>query len=299
MMRLYLLGTVLLVLAVGVTSFWLLERTTGRQIDALVVNQMQEFRVRFLERLSASAQAEGAEGPAEAASASPTEPGQLEEIALQILERQRVPSAWRVWSVTDSAILVEVGETDLLGSSVPAMTPRGRMHVAEGNRRWRTEDLSLDLVAGVVVDASTLLEDLRRYQLLAGALMALAAAVSLGLGAYMVQGMTRMLRRVSASARAVQEPTREVVELDLPDAPDEIRDVVDALRGLFDRVRAEADRSPCSTPAWPTSCAHRSRTWSARPRWPCSPRARAPSTARCSSPTWTSCATWATRSTTW
>jgi signal transduction histidine kinase len=245
MMRLYLVGTTLLLVAVGVTSFWLLERSTERQLDVLTVNQIQEFRLRVAERISAQDLSAGDEESAEAAAVSPTDPSQLEQMAREILARQSVPTAWRVWSIDDRAILVEAGRLDLLTPSAPSRDEAafGVTHEAEDNRRWRTEEIPHGLLVGVVLDASEQLEALRRYQVLAGALMVLAAMVSLALGAYMVQRMRRMLRRVAESARAVQEPTREVVELDLPDAPDEIRDVVDALRELFGRVRAEADRS--------------------------------------------------------
>lgn len=242
MMRLYLLGTTLLVLAVGATSYWLLERSTESQLDALTISQIQEFRIRF-ERRVRDLQEASASAPAGVTSVSPTEPAQLEAIADDVSARLETPLAWRVWSLDDGAIVVEAGDDDLLTPDAPAREPIGRMLTVDGSRRWRTEELSHGLLLGLVLDGSTELATLRNYQVLAGALMLLAAMVSLALGAYMVQRMTRMLRRVADSARAVHEPASQTVELELPDAPDEIRDVVDALRELFTRVRTEADRS--------------------------------------------------------
>jgi signal transduction histidine kinase len=244
MMRLYLLGTALLLGAVGTTSFWLLARTTESQLDALTTSQIKEFRLEFERRLraqqEASAGAQGAEG--EPSSSTP-DAAVVQDVADRIAQRGGLPTAWRVWSLDDGVVLVEIDGGKLLDERFPATEPAGVTGLLDSGRRWRTEPLTQGLAVGVVVDGSGPIGELRHYQALAGALMLVVAMVSLALGAYMIQRMTSMLRRVAESARAVREPTTEQVELELSDAPDEIRDVVDALRDLFQRVRAEADRS--------------------------------------------------------
>ena len=245
MMRLYLLGTALLLGAVGTTSFWLLARTTESQLDALTTSQIKEFRLEY-ER-SARTRQEGV--ASEQGSTTPDAPApfvladEISRIAGQLERRGGLPTGWRAWSLDDGAVLVEVDTGNLLDPRFPAIQPAGVTGLLDHGRRWRTEPLAQGLALGVVVDGSGPIGELRHYQALAGALMLIVAMVSLALGAYMIQRMTSLLRRVSESARAVREPTTEPVELELADAPDEIRDVVDALRDLFRRVRLEADRS--------------------------------------------------------
>jgi two-component system heavy metal sensor histidine kinase CusS len=245
MMRLYLLGTALLLGAVGTTSFWLLARTTESQLDALTTSQIKEFRLDYERRLRA--QQESVAAAEASATQTPPTPTPLatevEEIAVALRGRGGPPAAWRVWNLDNGDIVVEFDQGELLDERSPAIEPAGQTARLDRGRRWRTEPLAQGLALGVVVDGSGPIGELRHYQALAGALMLVVAMVSLALGAYMIQRMTSLLRRVAESARAVHEPTSEPVELELTDAPDEIRDVVDALRDLFRRVRAEADRS--------------------------------------------------------
>ena len=244
MTRLYLVTTVVLVAVVSATSFFMLERSTQSELDALVVSYIKAYRLEY-EKLLRDKRA--APVPAEGAPAGEVQvvlaPEDFKSIASSLSRSLDLPCAWRVWDVDKGSVFDQSGRIDLLRSDAPSQDPVGQTFKLPGGLRWRTEPLSSGNAVGLMLDGSQQIGDLRQYQVLAGALMVLAAMVSLSLGAYMTQRMSRMLRRVADSARAVRDPTREVVELEVQDAPDEIRDVVAALRHLFGSVRIESERS--------------------------------------------------------
>lgn len=245
MMRLYLVGTVVMLVIVGLTGYLLLGIVTRRALDEVTARQVKVFRVEYEKLLREMQETPPAEEglPAQGPRPLVVEPRELELITVEIASRLQLPSAWRVWTVEDGAVMLEAGRLDLLAPQAPALEPLSTTRALETGQHWRSEPLSHGLVVGIVVDGSEMIDELHGYQFLAGAPMVLAAMASLGLGAYMIQRMTSMLRRVAASARAIREPTAETVELEVTDAPDEIREVVEALRELFGKVRAEADRN--------------------------------------------------------
>jgi two-component system, OmpR family, heavy metal sensor histidine kinase CusS len=240
MTRLYLLSTVLLVLAVSATSFWFLERSVQSELDALTVSQMKEYRVEYEKSVrNIKEDAPPAEGEPAIALTKET----LQSIAREVTRRQRHPTAWRVWNVNWNQVIDEAGRMDLLSPEFPALSPTNLTLRMPRGMRSRTELLSHGLIVGLVLDGSEQIAVLREYQTFAGALLVLAALLSLSLGVYMIRRMSRMLRTVADRARAVREPTSQTVELEDADAPDEIREVVAALRQLFATVRAESENS--------------------------------------------------------
>jgi signal transduction histidine kinase len=224
----------------------MLERSTQSELDALAVSYVKAYRLEY-EKLLRDKRPQTV--PAEGAPAGETPivlaPEDFKKIASSLADTLELPCAWRVWDIDLGNVFDQSGRTDLLRSDAPLLDDANtnRTFTLPGGLRWRTEPLSSGFALGLMLDGSQQIGELRQYQVLAGALMVLAAMLSLSLGAYMTQRMSRMLRRVADSARAVRDPTREVVEMEVADAPDEIRDVVDALRRLFGSVRTESERS--------------------------------------------------------
>lgn len=236
MTRLYLLTTTILVLGVSTTSFWFLERSVERELDALTVSTIKEYRLEYEKRLRIFKEAD----PSFEAGDIPSETWQT--IAREI----SVPPdlcGWRVWKIDWNRVVSEAGNAELLSEEFPRLSPSpGTLHLEDG-RRTRTELLSHGFAVGVMLDGSERIAVLRRYETFAAVLLAVAALVSLGLGVYMILRMSRMLRAVAERARSVRDPTGATVEFEDEDAPNEIRDVVEALRQLFSTVRAESERS--------------------------------------------------------
>lgn len=246
MMRLYVVSTTLLVLGLSVTSYLFLEGSVASELDAWTDSQLTEFRIEFEKRQTAAGELASSDAPA-----VPIDSAMLKEIAETVTRRQRNPLAWRIWEVNWGRVKGEFGATELLTEEYPAIEPINRTRREAGALRWRSELLSKGLTVGVVLDGSEQIAELRRYQTFAAGLGVLAALVSFVVGAFMTQRMSKLLRNVAKRARGAHMPQVGVDEeaashdfdIDVEDAPDEIREVVEALRQLFSNIRAESERS--------------------------------------------------------
>ncbi len=243
MTRLFLVSATLLVVAVSAISFLFLERSVKSELDALTVSQIKEFRVEFEKKVRNLKEEPPPGRPEETPTAIVLDNATLEEIAGAVTRRQRLPVAWRVWNVNWDRVAGEFGRTELLTQDYPVLEPlNSTVRPAQG-LRWRTEPMSHGLTVGLVLDGAEQIAVLRSFQTFATGLLVLAVLVSLALGAYMIQRVSRMLRRVAAGARAARDPTAEAVDIEVEDAPEEIRDVLDALHQLYASIRTESEKS--------------------------------------------------------
>lgn len=246
MTRLFLVSATLLVVAVSAISFLFLERSVERELDALTEGRIKEYRVEFEKAVRSLRDAPPAGGTEEAAAAPAAivvDNAKLEEIARDVSRRQPLPLAWRVWEGNWGRVVVEFGPTELLAESYPLLEPLNETVRPAQGLRWRTEPLSHGLTVGLVLDGAQQIAVLRSFQTFATGLLVLAVLVSLALGAYMILRVSRMLRRIAAGARAARDPTAEEVDIEVADAPEEIRDVLDALHQLYANIRSESEKS--------------------------------------------------------
>lgn len=151
------------------------------------------------------------------------------------------PMAWRVWKRDTGEVWGEFGRRELLTPAMPALVPLRETVVADRGLRWRTDDLSSELVVGVVIDGSSEIASLLRYGTLAGLVVVAAITLSILLGRWIVRRVTRTLAEVADSVRTSHRPgTVVLVENHRP--PTEIREVVEALAEMSERIEAEMQR---------------------------------------------------------
>lgn len=236
MTRLYLLTISLLVVVVSTTTYLFLERSVENELDAHTRTTIKEFRLAYESYLR--------DKKIDSANIdSKLDKAAWEEISDRVESTKEYPRAWRVWKVDWNRVVFESGPQELFSRDYPLLTTNSDTQSLPGGRRARTEFLSQGYAVGVVLDGSARIEVLGHYETFAAALLAIAVLITLGLGFYMIRSTSHMLRDVAARARAVRDPTSATVELEVDDAPEEIRDVVDALRELFSNVRNESERN--------------------------------------------------------
>jgi two-component system heavy metal sensor histidine kinase CusS len=112
----------------------------------------------------------------------------------------------------------------------------------EGGLRWRTEPLKADLAVSLVLDGRPHMSELRRYQWFATSVILAYGLIGAVMGLFLIQRVSKRLRRVADSARAVRELGTQVA-IDDEGAPEEIRDVSEALQELLGNIRAESERN--------------------------------------------------------
>jgi signal transduction histidine kinase len=223
-MRLYVLCTTLLVLAASLTSGFFLYQAVNGELDAIAEGQIKELRVRFQKFEQIPDQAE------------------FDKIIWQLAHKYPNQAAWRVWHVPTGKLWGTFGAKELLSDDLPAGSPMAATLRLPGWRRWRSEVLDKGLVVELVVDGAPQLSTLHRYEMFGWVLVGTSLVLGLLLGGFLFLRVSRLLRRVAESARAVRQPG-ETMTVDLGNAPDEIHDVVAALRQLLENIHSEAERS--------------------------------------------------------
>lgn len=232
-LRTALLATGLAVAVSAIGAFYL-QRSIGRELDALVREEVEEmlgrFRARPLGELPAGEIDEEFRAAAEKAVVDFSH------------DHPDIAMAWRLVDLRDRSTFWQVGATELFSD------PRelsGQLDVTReltNALRWRlqrvggTSATSSPLAIGLLLDGSKRLALIRQYGTVVLVLVVVAALLSILGGGLFGLRLARDLRRVADSVRAAGDPT-------LGDAPSELRDVVDALGETLQRIRGEQDRA--------------------------------------------------------
>lgn len=221
--RWFLTGTVLLVGAISVLSVWYLEGSVRREIASLVLEELDEVAALF-----------------------PTTDGSRQAFEALRSELQHnhpgIPMAWRIWEPEGTEPWGEFGALELLTEDAPGRGPLDTDHALAAHLRWRSKELSDGRTVSLILDGSSRVAFVRRYELYAGILLAVASALSLAFGTRFARRVSRLLRRVADGARSVRGAGEEV-RLDVEDAPEEIREVAAALREMLETVRRESEKA--------------------------------------------------------
>jgi signal transduction histidine kinase len=227
--RIFVAATTLFVLAVASVSTWYLHRTVARELDVSAENCLKDLRFRF-EQLKKSDDSLSTPDKAVAAAAE------------QVLRLSPYPVAVRTWDATWGWKDVDGGDTRLLTADRPARDRRDETIRGPDGLRWRTEALGDGYYVGIVLDGSSQIAILRRYEVFAGFLLAGSVLAGILLGSFYLRRVSHTLRHVAQSVRRVREPA-ETVEIDVRGAPDEIRDVVEALHQLLRNIQSASEQS--------------------------------------------------------
>lgn len=239
--RLFLTSTTLLAAALAATSTYYLRQSVNDELDALTVSMIKELR--FLVDRELSEVRTGLDGVTTVEFESGRlDPSTFERVARRFAETHPTPHAWRIWHMRVPKEWGDFGETSLIAADYPRTEPFGTTHRVEGGLRWRTEPLKADLAVSLVLDGRPHMSELRRYQWFATSVILAYGLIGAVMGLFLIQRVSKRLRRVADSARAVRELGTQVA-IDDEGAPEEIRDVSEALQELLGNIRAESERN--------------------------------------------------------
>jgi two-component system, OmpR family, heavy metal sensor histidine kinase CusS len=223
----FVAGTTVIVLAVSWMSHAYLRLTVDKELDLLTESRIKELRARF-----------------QSLPESEADSSAFDAIAQDIADRtSEHRMAWRVWNLAWGYIEHEAGDRTLLTADYPTQQIKfeTRSVPGEPGLRWRTEQLRNGFDIGVVLDGSSQITLVRQYEWLAALLLVWSAAGGALIGWFFLRRASDVLKRVADSARKVHGPA-EIVDVDVSNAPDEIRDVVDALHELLHNIQIATER---------------------------------------------------------
>ncbi len=216
----FTVSTLVLVLGIAGTSAWYLHKSVQRELDALLVEEIDEMVALYVN--------------------SPGGHEAFEAIAVELQEHHAInPFGWRVWDARTGEVWGRFGAKRLIRPGIPASEPRGQSFRVDGDRRWRSEEMGEDLIVGLVLDGSEQVAILRRYGIIAGSLITVSALLALLVGRQFIRRGCRMLHEIADRTR--QAGTAGTVSLTSSNLPEEMREVVDALEDLLERTRKERE----------------------------------------------------------
>jgi signal transduction histidine kinase len=160
---------------------------------------------------------------------------------LDRLARMHGPTrfAWRVHR-SDGRQL-DFGETELLADGRPGFAEANldRTVGDGGTLRWRSARMPGGDLLGIVIDGGPLLERLHLYEACGLIVVGTGVLLTFFVSTLLARRISILLGAVAQRARAVRA-AEEHVELDIPDAPREIRQVTDALAEMLENIRSES-----------------------------------------------------------
>ena len=216
-----------IVLAICGVNALFLTRSAEQQIDARIAEELEEF-VREFESSDRSLPA-------------------VEKIVASLAERPSSnPMAWRLWNTDTGAVWGEFGRTGLLTPDAPARATSTEVSALSGARRWRSVQLTDRHVVGLMLDGKKQLAMLRGFGAVSFLLAIIGGLIAFGAGAMFIRRSCRLLSSMGDKVRNVHMATG-AAELDMPDAPEEIREMVEALQHALANIRGEMDRARLMT----------------------------------------------------
>lgn len=159
--------------------------------------------------------------------------------------RPETPIAWSIWYPGGQKVWVALdNEARLLerASLSTNATDLGTVQSFDGDLRGMVMERPDGTVFGAVIDFSSRLGGLRSRFLIGGVLVVVTMICIVAAARVMLGRVSRTLRQVAEGARSVHG-TGEQMNVDLREAPDEIREIVSALQEMLANVHAEAERN--------------------------------------------------------
>ena len=202
-------------------SYWYVHRGVSREITYLASEEVEEMQVRFENLAQKTPQA-------------------FERIAAELGKSHPAnPFAWRVWRRADLSLWHQVGPEEMLAQRVPLGQPPGLTRRVARSYFWETKPLTDELQLGLLIDASEQQRILARYSVSVLIGLGLAALIATLGGSVFARRVGRQLDEVARSVRRVTDTSQEL-ELQLADAPVEIRQVAEALGVMLANIRSES-----------------------------------------------------------
>ena len=224
--KLFAITTSALVIATTLISYLYVSNSTNQRIKALLVEELDEMRDKFL-----------SVGP---------DPARLAAAAEEISANHKdTPLAWLILEHLQPSPLGPFGKPELFENSDFDTDRRLADSVQElsGDRRVMFRMLAEKPVRiDCVVDASEYLGEVRRFAVIASLLVLLTIAINFAVGRALVGRVSRTLSAVAESARHVADRGGSM-RVDIQDAPQEIHEVVAALQEMLNKAQAEAERN--------------------------------------------------------
>jgi signal transduction histidine kinase len=224
----FVLSTTIVVVGIASISDFYMQSAVNRELDVLTEARLKDLRVQY--ELAVRDEKDATRYP-----------DIFCRLADQISRSSPNPIAWRTWSAMWNWQQNDAGAKEILSDNFPRQEIKGATTSVGDGRRWRTEMLQDGLDVGIVLDGSSQIAMVRRYEALAGVVLACSSVIGLAIGAFFLRRVSDTLKRVADSARRVQEPAT-TVDVDITGAPDEIRGVVDALHELLANIRAATEK---------------------------------------------------------
>ena len=221
------LTTAAIVLAICAISGVFLTRSAEQQIDARIEEELEEFVAAF----KSSDQSHDA----------------VEKIVASLAEHHSSnPMAWRLWDTDTGAIWGEFGHTELMTAGAPARVIGSEASALPGALRWRSMQLTDHRVVGLMLNGSEQMAMVSSFGAVSVLLAIMGGLIAFAAGAVFIRRSCRLLRGMGDKVRNVHVATG-ADDLDMPDAPDEIRDMVEALQQALTNIRSEVDRARLMT----------------------------------------------------
>jgi two-component system heavy metal sensor histidine kinase CusS len=218
----YVMTTMVLELAIAVTSAFYMRLSLDRELDALAREELEEMRVHF--------------------SVSGGRPDDVQTIAAQLAtEHPATPFAWRIWD-REGRVWGSFGRVELFERMPTALLDPAQSKAGAAHLRLSVDDLSPELRFGLLLDGSAQYGLLRRYGYSAFALLGLSALLAMAIGAVIGNRVSGVLRQVAASVRDLDSPLHTTA-LEVAGAPNEIREVTDAFQETLEKIRRQSERT--------------------------------------------------------
>lgn len=212
----------------SIASWWVVRQSVSRELDGLAHEEVDEMVGLF--------------------NVSLRSPAEFEAIARRLdAYHPENPMAWRVWN-PDGTVWAEHGAPAMLAKS----TARPRSQELEitdsiDKAHIRRADVMGDgLVADLVLDGSAQWGLLHRYQVLGLVLLAVLTVSGVLAGTLLSRRVSSQLRSIAEGLRRVDSP-RADAQLEVQNAPEEIRAVVGALESMLETIRRQVEHAQLLT----------------------------------------------------
>lgn len=223
--RLFAITTSVLVLVITLVSAWYVKNSAEQALGGLLHEEIDEMASEY------DTQGHDAD--------------LLKSVAVEFKKNHAaIRMAWRIWRADGSTEWASVGDTDLFTHAhlSPAADLRDTVQSFSGNLRGLVKVGRADMLFGCVVDGTSRLDELYRYTAIGLTLVFVTIAIIFVVGHVLVGRVSRTLHQVAESARSVQGSDASM-QVELGDAPVEIREIVAALQEMLTNVRREAERN--------------------------------------------------------
>lgn len=217
----FAIGAVLLVAVPAIVNLWLVQRQAEDTIDALVVEELDEFAIYL--------------------STANEDSDTLEQVVIRLqANHPEVQLAFRHWPGVGREPRT-YGSRQVLDAIDP-LPAAGPLSSSLGSIRRRSQSLDDGIRIECAIDAHDILVQARNLQWTIGGVSLAAMVLALGVAEFLTRRTSGLLHDVAEGVRR-HGGLRVPLEVELVNPPEEIREVVEELGHLVDRARDEDART--------------------------------------------------------